>query len=109
MLRRNAGVNAQSGPIGTTSRRRVMTEQHLELTERQLQNLELVVEGKTNQEIGVALGLSIRTVEEHLRRIYTRLNVPNRTAAATWWATQSSGATDPERDSIRRAEQSLDA
>jgi len=41
-----------------------------------------VAEGKTNPEIGAILGLSPRTVGNHLARIYDRLGVETRTAAA---------------------------
>ena len=41
-----------------------------------------VTEGKTNPEIAVILGLSRRTVGNHLARIYARLGVETRTAAA---------------------------
>lgn len=38
------------------------------LTRRQRQCMRLLIEGKTASEIGLILGLSIRTVREHLRR-----------------------------------------
>ncbi len=41
-----------------------------------------VAEGKTNPEIAAILGLSPRTVGNHLARIYARLGVETRTAAA---------------------------
>jgi DNA-binding CsgD family transcriptional regulator len=41
-----------------------------------------VAEGKTNPEIAQILGLSPRTVGNHLARIYARLGVQTRTAAA---------------------------
>ncbi len=52
------------------------------LTERELSVLELVVGGKTNQEIGIALGISEKTVEKHLDGIFTKLNVRSRVEAA---------------------------
>jgi len=42
-----------------------------------------VTEGKTNPEIAVILGLSSRTVQTHLDRIFRKLGVETRTAAVT--------------------------
>jgi DNA-binding CsgD family transcriptional regulator len=41
-----------------------------------------VAQGKTNPEIGRIAGLSARTVGKHLERVYARLGVETRTAAA---------------------------
>lgn len=53
----------------------------LGLSARETEILKWVVEGKTNPEIGTILGISPRTVQKHLERIYTRLGVENRHAA----------------------------
>lgn len=53
-----------------------------ELTEREVEVLRLVVAGKTNQEIGYALGISPRTVEKHVDSLYTKLGVSSRVEAA---------------------------
>ncbi len=52
------------------------------LSEREAEVLAWVAEGKTNPEIAAILGLSPRTVGNHLARIYARLGVETRTAAA---------------------------
>lgn len=52
------------------------------LTEREMQVLRLVVAGKTNQEIGLALKISEKTVEKHLDSIFTKLGVSSRVEAA---------------------------
>jgi DNA-binding CsgD family transcriptional regulator len=54
----------------------------LELSPRETQVLAWVVEGKTNGEIGVILGARPRTVAKHLERIFRKLGVETRTAAA---------------------------
>ena len=41
-----------------------------------------VMQGKTNEEIGIILQVSARTVEKHLEHILAQLGVENRTAAA---------------------------
>ncbi len=52
------------------------------LTSREIQVLEGVVDGKTNQEIGLALGISEKTVEKHLEGIFSKLSVASRVEAA---------------------------
>jgi DNA-binding NarL/FixJ family response regulator len=54
------------------------------LTKRELEVLKLVVEGKTNQEIGIALGISDKTVEKHLEGIFNKLQVSSRVEAAVY-------------------------
>ena len=47
-------------------------------TERQLQIIELVKQGKTNKEIGCQLFISENTVKYHLKIIYQTLGIENR-------------------------------
>lgn len=51
------------------------------LTGRQLEILSWVLEGKSAWEIGMILGISGRSVDGHLRRIYLRLDVRTRLQA----------------------------
>jgi DNA-binding NarL/FixJ family response regulator len=51
------------------------------LTSREHEVLRLVANGKTNQEIGVALAVSTRTAKAHVERIIARLGVANRAEA----------------------------
>jgi LuxR family maltose regulon positive regulatory protein len=51
------------------------------LSERELEVLELIAEGLTNQEIASKLFLSLNTVKVHARHIYGKLGVGNRTQA----------------------------
>jgi LuxR family maltose regulon positive regulatory protein len=51
------------------------------LSERELEVLQLLAEGLTNQEIGARLFLSLNTVKVHTRNIYGKLDVHNRTQA----------------------------
>jgi DNA-binding NarL/FixJ family response regulator len=53
------------------------------LTERELEVLRLAARGQTNKQIGVALGISDRTVQNHLANIYGKLGVASRTEAVT--------------------------
>jgi LuxR family maltose regulon positive regulatory protein len=52
------------------------------LSERELEVLQLIAEGLTNQEIASRLFLSLNTVKAHTRNIYGKLDVHNRTEAA---------------------------
>jgi len=52
-----------------------------QLTERELEVLALVGKGFTNKAIGVQLGISDRTVQGHLARIFNKLNASSRTEA----------------------------
>jgi DNA-binding NarL/FixJ family response regulator len=42
-------------------------------------------EGKANQDISRVLGISERTVEKHLERVYKKLGVESRTAAVIFF------------------------
>ncbi len=53
-----------------------------DLTRREMDVLRLVVEAKTNGEIGVMLGISEKTVEKHLDTIFRKLGVASRVEAA---------------------------
>lgn len=54
----------------------------VELTRREREIAELAARGATSREIGERLGLSHRTVENHLQRVYVKLGVANRTELA---------------------------
>ena len=54
------------------------------LTERELEVLRLVAEGKSNPDIARVLVLSPKTVERHVSNIFTKLDVSSRTAAAAY-------------------------
>jgi DNA-binding CsgD family transcriptional regulator len=52
------------------------------LTAREREILEWVAAGKTNRDVAAIVGARPRTVEKHLERIYEKLGVETRTAAA---------------------------
>ncbi|NJN68811.1 MAG: response regulator transcription factor [Chloroflexaceae bacterium] len=55
-------------------------EERLTLREREV--LWLVIEGRTNQEIGQVLGLRDKTVAKHLSEVFTKMGVTTRVEAA---------------------------
>lgn len=60
----------------------LMTQAQLSTREQQV--LDLIAQGKTNDEIANSLFISIRTVKFHVSSILSKLNVKNRTEAALW-------------------------
>ena len=52
------------------------------LTSREREVLTLVMAGKTNGDIALLLSISSRTVQKHLERVFDKLGVETRTAAA---------------------------
>ncbi len=53
-----------------------------ELTERESQVLALIADGRTNAEIARELDLSLKTVQNHVSNVLTKLQVRDRTQAA---------------------------
>jgi DNA-binding NarL/FixJ family response regulator len=52
------------------------------VSRRELDVVRLVVEGRSNDEVGAALGIGVKTVETHLRRLFERFEVASRTELA---------------------------
>jgi DNA-binding NarL/FixJ family response regulator len=54
------------------------------LSERELQVIELVTAGMTNEQIAEQLAISKRTVDNHISNILTKTETQNRVALVTW-------------------------
>jgi DNA-binding CsgD family transcriptional regulator len=54
------------------------------LTTREIEVVSLISKGLSNKAIGRLLDLTEATVKVHLKNIYARLNIRNRTALAVW-------------------------
>jgi two-component system, NarL family, response regulator len=77
-------VHAGSSPMPADVAARLAERTKSEsLTSREVEVIELAAEGMRNKEIAAALGLQVDTVEAHLRNIYWKLRVKDRTAAVT--------------------------
>jgi len=72
------------------ARRWLAADPHGErLSDREEAVLELLAEGRSNAEIARALRMSANTVKFHLRNLYSKLGVTNRTAAAALYHRRS--------------------
>lgn len=78
--RKQAGVSRSSTVADATPAALAVA---LGLTPREAELLSWVVQGKTNPEIGIILGIQLTTVKKHLESIFAKLGVENRTAAVT--------------------------
>ncbi len=67
----------------------------VQLSQRQLEILELLASGLSNKDIGIQLDLTTGTVKQHLNAIFTKLGVSNRTWAASIWQEHDRSSTDP--------------
>jgi two-component system NarL family response regulator len=59
-----------------------LIEKHIGLTERELEVFRVMARGKTNEEIARELGISNKTVEKHIEKLFHKLGVFSRTEAA---------------------------
>lgn len=57
---------------------------HEELTDREMEVLQLIAQGKSNQEIADELFIGIKTVKYHLTNMFSKLGVEDRTQAAIY-------------------------
>jgi DNA-binding CsgD family transcriptional regulator len=53
------------------------------LTQREIEILHWVAQGKTNSEIAIILSISAFTVKNHLQRVFQKLDVTNRAQAVS--------------------------
>jgi DNA-binding CsgD family transcriptional regulator len=67
-----------------------------DLTDRQVEILHWVAQGKSNSEIAQILRLSEHTVKNHLKQVLQRLGTANRHQAAKVFANLSDNSTHPQ-------------
>ena len=61
-----------------------LTNTSIALSERELQVIELVAAGLTNQDIAAKLAISKRTVDNHISNILAKTKTDNRVALVRW-------------------------
>jgi DNA-binding NarL/FixJ family response regulator len=77
-------VHAGGGPIPSQVGRKLADRvKQLTLTARELEVLQLIATGMRNKEIGGALNISEETAQGHVKNIFAKLNVHDRTEAVT--------------------------
>lgn len=73
-----------TGKMMVKMRQKNSVELHEELTEREMEVLKLIAEGKTNQEIADELFIALKTVKTHVSNILSKLQVQDRTQAVIY-------------------------
>jgi DNA-binding NarL/FixJ family response regulator len=68
----------------TESNQTVITNSSISLSERELQVIDLVAAGLTNQDIAIKLAISKRTVDNHISNILTKTKTDNRVSLLRW-------------------------
>jgi two-component system response regulator DctR len=66
-----------------------------ELTEREREVMQLVIDGKPNKLVADALGISVRTVEVHRARVFDKMNVKSAVELANLLRDQEAGPRRP--------------
>jgi DNA-binding CsgD family transcriptional regulator len=69
------------------------------LSAREREVMSLIAGGHTNGEIAAHLFLAEKTVKNHVRRIYSKLGVHNRSAAIAQWLAARTATRSPARES----------
>jgi len=73
----------------TTSPGRIFPAGRVSFTDREKEVLELLVAGRSNKEIGTALGIEERTVKAHVAKLMRKVGVQNRIALSVHAITHS--------------------
>jgi DNA-binding NarL/FixJ family response regulator len=74
----------ESGPDARSPAARLSASARNDLSEREVEIVELVATGLTNQEIAAQLMISKRTVDNHVSNIFTKTGAKNRVALLNW-------------------------
>ncbi len=75
--------NTNKGNVGANIAENTPATAALNLSEREMEVLKWVAQGKTNPEIAAILRLSAFTVKNHMQRVFQKLNVANRAQAVS--------------------------
>lgn len=80
-------------PVSADKPQPLKTDADIGLSAREVDIMEWVRKGKTNQEIGMILDISAFTVKNHVQRIFKKLDVVNRAQAVAKIETMRSNST----------------
>lgn len=75
-----------------------MTDETIQLSEREREILAHVASGSTNQKIAHDLGISINTVKVHIRNIFNKIGVSSRTEATVYAVRNGLVAVEPQSE-----------
>jgi DNA-binding NarL/FixJ family response regulator len=89
-----AGETVFSGSVGASVKRRALGSGGPTLTPREMEVLRCAATGMGNKQIAAELGLSARTVQTHLTRIFAKLGVTSRTEAVLYALRRGWAVTD---------------
>lgn len=73
----------------------------MKLSPRQVQILTLIAEGCQDKIIAQRLGMSVRTVDSHLQRLYQRYHVHSRAAMVAKWLREEGELPEDDGDAVR--------
>ena len=73
----------------SNSPQRVFPADQVVFTDRETQVLKMLVEGRSNKEIGAPLGIGERTVKAHVAKLMRKVGVQNRVALTVHAITHS--------------------
>jgi DNA-binding NarL/FixJ family response regulator len=76
-----ASISPDAKPAATSTQN---VQPSVPLSERETEVLSLIVNGLSNEAIADALAVSLPTVKTHVRHIFEKLGVSDRTQAAVW-------------------------
>lgn len=88
-----------------------MTNESQNIGKREQEVVRLLMQGKGNNQIAYELGISVRTVEYHLGRVYAKLNVASRVEAivklsnSDVWESTIQANSLPEKSQVENAEE----
>lgn len=83
-VERGMALGSSRLAAGASKRMSTSYDEDMPLTNREVQVLRHVATGLSNKEIGMALGISVETVKEHVQNILRKLEMGDRTQAAVW-------------------------
>jgi len=75
--------------ISNAPRRILPADQNVAFTDREAEVLKMLVEGRSNKEIGTPLGIRERTVKAHVAKLMRKVGVENRVALTVHAITHS--------------------